>query len=55
VLFILKTFPNKVPGRLFGTKMGEVTRGWRKLHNEELHNLLSSPNISRVIKSRIMG
>jgi hypothetical protein len=33
----------------------EVTGGWRKLHNEELHNLYSSPSIIRVIKSRRMG
>jgi hypothetical protein len=32
----------------------EMTGGWRKLHNEELHNLYSSPNIIRLIKSRIM-
>jgi hypothetical protein len=39
--------------RIFGTKREEVMGGWRKLHNEELHNLYASPNISiRVIKSR---
>jgi hypothetical protein len=38
--------------RLFGLKGDEVIRGWRKLHNEELHNLYFSPNIIRVIKSR---
>jgi hypothetical protein len=32
-----------------------VTGGWRKLHNEELHNLYSSPSIIRIIKSRRMG
>jgi acyl-coenzyme A synthetase/AMP-(fatty) acid ligase len=37
---------------IFGLKRDEVTRGWRKLHNEELHNLYSSPNIIRMIKSR---
>jgi hypothetical protein len=31
-----------------------VTEGWRKLHNEELHNLYSSPNIIRMIKTRTM-
>jgi hypothetical protein len=36
-----------------GPKKDEVTGGWRKLHNEELHNLNSSPNIIRTIKSRI--
>jgi hypothetical protein len=36
--------------RIFGPKRDEVTRGWRKLHNEELHNLYSSPSIIRMIK-----
>jgi hypothetical protein len=40
--------------RIFGPKRDEVTGGWRKLHNEELHNLYSSPSITRVIKSRRM-
>jgi hypothetical protein len=40
--------------RIFGPKRDEVTEGWRKLHNEELHNLYSSPNIIRMIKSRRM-
>jgi hypothetical protein len=39
---------------LLGPKRDEVTGGWRKLHNEELHNLYSSPSIIRVIKSRRM-
>ena len=38
--------------RTFGLKRGEVTREWRKLHNEELNDMYSSPNIVRVIKSR---
>jgi len=38
--------------RIFGPKTDEVTGEWRKLHNEELNNLYSSPNIVRVIKSR---
>jgi hypothetical protein len=38
--------------RTFGPKRGEVTGRWRKLHNEELHNLYSSPSIIRMIKSR---
>jgi hypothetical protein len=38
--------------RIFGPKRDDVTGGWRKLHNEELHNLYSSPSIIRIIKSR---
>jgi hypothetical protein len=40
--------------RIFGPKRDEVTGEWRKLHNEELHDMYSSPTILRVIKSRIM-
>ena len=40
--------------RIFGPKRDEVTGKWRKLHNDELNDLYSSPNIVRVIKSRIM-
>jgi hypothetical protein len=40
--------------RIFGPKRDEVTRDWRKLHNEELHDLYSSPSIIRIIKSRRM-
>jgi hypothetical protein len=40
--------------RIFGPKRDEVTGDWRKLHNEELHDLYSSPTIVRVIKSRRM-
>ena len=40
--------------RIFGSKRDEVTGEWRKLHNEELNDLCSSPNIFRMIKSRIM-
>ena len=40
--------------RIFGPKRVEVTGEWRKLHNEELNDLCCSPNIMRVIKSRIM-
>jgi hypothetical protein len=43
-------FENRVLRRIFGPKRDEATGGWRKLHNEELHNLYSSPNI--MIKSR---
>jgi hypothetical protein len=41
--------------RIFGPKKDEVTREWRKLHNEKLNDLYSSPNIGRVIKSRRVG
>jgi hypothetical protein len=41
--------------RIFGYKRDEVTGGWRKLHNEELHNLYSSPSIIRMINSRNIG
>jgi hypothetical protein len=40
--------------RIFGPKRDEVTGGWRKLHNEELHNFYSLPTIIRMIKSRRM-
>jgi hypothetical protein len=40
--------------RIFSPKRDEVMGDWRKLHNEELHNLYSSPNIIRMIKSRRM-
>jgi hypothetical protein len=41
--------------RIFGLKTDEVTGGWRKLHNEELHNLYSLPSIIRMMKPRRMG
>jgi hypothetical protein len=47
-------FENRVLRRLFGPKRDEVTGAWRKLRNEELHNLYSSPDIIRQIKSRRM-
>jgi hypothetical protein len=43
---------NRVLRRIFGPKRDEVTGDWRKLHNEELHNLYSSPNIIRMMESR---
>jgi hypothetical protein len=45
---------NRVLRRILGPKRDEVTGGLRKLHNEELHNLYSSSNIIRIIKSRRM-
>jgi hypothetical protein len=45
---------NRVLRRIFEPKRGEVTGDWRKLHNEELHNLYSSPKRIRMIKSRRM-
>jgi hypothetical protein len=50
----LRVFENRVFRRMFGPKRDEVTGGWRKLHNEELHNLYSSPSIIRIIKSSWM-
>jgi hypothetical protein len=47
-----KVFENRMLRRIFGPKRAEVTGGWRKLHNEELRNLNSSPSIIRMIKSR---
>jgi hypothetical protein len=48
---LLRVFENRVLRRIFGSKRDEVTGDWRKLHNGELHNLYSSPNIIRMIKS----
>jgi hypothetical protein len=47
----LKVFENRVLRRIFGHKRDKVTGDWRKLHNGELHNLYSSPDIIRQIKS----
>jgi hypothetical protein len=47
-------FENRVLRRIFGPKGDEVTVDWRKLHNEELHDLYSSPSIIRIIKARRM-
>jgi hypothetical protein len=50
----LRVFENRVLRRIFGPKRDGVTGGWRKLHNEELHNLYSSPSIIGIVKSRSM-
>jgi len=50
----LKVFENRVLRRIFEPQRDEVTRNRRKVHNEELNDLYSSPNIVRVIKSRRM-
>jgi hypothetical protein len=50
----MRVFENRVLRRIFGPKTDEVTGDWRKRHNEELHNLYSSPNIIRMITSRRM-
>jgi hypothetical protein len=47
-------FENRVLRRIFGPKRAEVTGEWRKLHNEELRDLFSSPSIIRMIKSTRM-
>jgi hypothetical protein len=47
-------FEDRVLRGIFGPKRGKVTGGWRKLHNEELHNLYCSPSIIRMITSRRM-
>ena len=50
----LRVFENRVLRRVFGPKSDEVAWDWRKLHNEELNDLYSLPNIVRVVKSRKM-
>jgi hypothetical protein len=50
----LRVFENRVLRRIFGPRRDEEAGDWRKLHNEELHNMYSSPNIIRIIKSRKM-
>jgi hypothetical protein len=50
----LKMFENRVLRRIFRLKRDGVTGRWRTLHNEELHNLCSSPSIIRIIKSKTM-
>jgi hypothetical protein len=48
----IEMFENRVLRTIFGPKREEVAEGWRRLHNEELHNLYALPHIVRVIKSR---
>jgi hypothetical protein len=48
----LRVFENRVLRRIFGPRRDVVTGEWRKLHNEELNDPYSSPNIARVIKSK---
>jgi hypothetical protein len=50
----LRVFENRVLRRIFGPKRGGVTGGWRRLHNEELRDLYSSPSIIRIKESRRM-
>ena len=50
----LRVFENRVLRRIFGPRRDGVTGEWRKLHNEKINDLYSSPNIVRVIKSRRM-
>jgi hypothetical protein len=51
----LRVFENRVLRRIFGPKMDEVLGEWREMHNGELHNFYSSPDIFRQIKSRRMS
>jgi hypothetical protein len=48
----LKGYENRMSRRIFGPKSEDVTGDWRKMHSEQSHNLYSSPDIVRVIKSR---
>jgi hypothetical protein len=50
----LRVFENRMLRRVFGSKRDEVTGEWRKLHNEELNDLYSLPNIVGAVKSRRM-
>jgi hypothetical protein len=51
----LRVLEKRVLRGIFGQKRDEMTGDWRKLHNEELHNLYSSPNLIRMITSRRMA
>jgi hypothetical protein len=46
----LREFQNGVLRRIFGPKRDEMTEGWRKLHNEEFHDVYSSPSVIRIVK-----
>jgi len=46
----LRVFENRVLRRIFGPKRDKITKEWRKPHNEELNDLFSSPNTTRMIK-----
>jgi hypothetical protein len=48
----LRVFEKRVLRRIFGPKRVEVMGDWKKLHNEELHNLHSSPNVIKIMKLR---
>jgi hypothetical protein len=48
----LRVFQNRVLRKIFGPKRDEVTEDWRKLQDEELHNMYSSPNLIRMDMSR---
>jgi hypothetical protein len=50
----LRVFENRVLRKVFGPRRDEVTGGWRKLHDDELHNLYSSPSVIIMVKSRRM-
>jgi hypothetical protein len=50
----LRVFENRGLRGIFGPKRDEVTGGWRKLQNEELHNLYSPPSVIKIFKSRRM-
>ena len=51
-IYKYSVFENRVMRKVFGPKRDEVTGEWRKLHNEELNDLYTLPNILRVVKSR---
>jgi hypothetical protein len=54
VILKLRVYANRLLRRIFGPERQEVTGDWRRLNNEELHNLYASSNISGVIKSKRM-